>query len=41
MAHRDLTLQGKPVGPHKAFMAPSFESSTVLMDDQFDYVSFG
>jgi len=38
MAHRDIILKGKAVGPHKAFMAPSFESSTVLVDDQFDYV---
>lgn len=38
MAHKDITLRGKKVGPHKAFMKPSFEESTVLVDDQFDYV---
>jgi len=39
MAHTDIILKGKKIGPHKAFMAPSFGSPTVLVDDQFDYVS--
>jgi hypothetical protein len=38
MAHKDIILKGKTVGPHKAYMQPDFEGATVLVDNQFDYV---
>ena len=39
MSHKDIKIKGKNASLHKAFMQPSFESSTVLVDDQFDYVN--
>ena len=38
MAHKDIILKSKKIRPHKTYMEPNFEGSTVLVDDQFDYV---
>lgn len=38
MAHQQITLHGRPLSPHKAVIRPAFKSSTVLVQDTWDYV---
>ncbi|BBG65331.1 hypothetical protein NNO_0628 [Hydrogenimonas sp.] len=38
MAYRIIKLRNSKIRPHKAFVSPEFDASTVLVADQFDYV---
>ena len=38
MAHRDIILASRNVRPHKCFIDPEFDRSTVLVSNHFDYV---
>lgn len=38
MSHRDIRISSKKVRPHKAYIEPHFNETTILVSNHFDYV---
>lgn len=38
MAHRDIIINSKKVGPHKAYVGPKFNEKTILVESHFQFI---
>jgi len=38
MAHRDIIINSRKVGPHKAYVGPKFNEKTILVESHFEFI---